>query len=118
MSQFKKLIVWQKSVDFVTDIYTITKTFPEDEKFCLVSQMRRAAVSIPSNIAEGVGRKGNGELIHFLKIAFASSSELETQLIIAHRLQFVRDTQYNDAIERITILRKMLNKLISNKLKD
>ena len=83
MSEFTKLIAWQRSIDLVEVIYRITKKFPDDEKFNLVSQIRRSAVSIPSNIAEGHGRKTNGEFAHFLRIAYGSSSELETQLIIS-----------------------------------
>ena len=85
----KELDVWKKSMDLVESIYTLTQRFPDVEKYGLTSQMRRAAVSIPSNIAEGAARKGNKELLQFLYIAIDSLSELETQYLIAIRLTFI-----------------------------
>ncbi|WP_281238866.1 MULTISPECIES: four helix bundle protein [Flavobacterium] len=85
----KELDVWKKSMDLVESIYTLTQRFPDVEKYGLTSQMRRAAVSIPSNIAEGAARKGNKELLQFLYIAIGSLSELETQYLIAIRLTFI-----------------------------
>ena len=85
----KDLDVWKKSMDLVETIYKLTQTFPDAEKFGLTSQMRRAAVSIPSNIAEGAARKGDKEFMHFLYISIGSLSELETQYLIAIRLGFV-----------------------------
>ena len=85
----KDLEVWKKSMDLVESIYTLTQRFPEAEKFGLTSQMRRSAVSIPSNIAEGAARKGDKEFLHFLPIALGSLSELETQYLIATRLEFI-----------------------------
>ena len=79
----KNLDVWKKSIALVKDVYNITKGFPDDEKFGIVNQIRRAAVSIPSNIAEGCGRCSDKELLRFLDIANGSLAELETQLIIA-----------------------------------
>ena len=86
----KDLEVWKKSMDLVVKVYQITQLFPDAEKFGLTSQMRRAAVSIPSNIAEGAARKGNKEFIQFLYIAIGSLSELETQYLIAIRLEFIK----------------------------
>ncbi len=86
----KDLEAWKKSMDLVVSIYQITKLFPDSEKFGLTSQMRRAVVSIPSNIAEGAARKGNKELIQFLHISIGSLSELETQYLIAIRLEFIK----------------------------
>ena len=83
----KDLDVWKKSMDLVELVYELTSKFPKDERFGLVSQMRRAAVSIPSNIAEGAARKGNKEFIQFLMIALGSLSELETQYLLAVRLK-------------------------------
>lgn len=80
---YKQLIVWQRSMELVDEIYKLTKTFPSEEKFGLTSQMRRCAVSIPSNIAEGYKRKSIGEYLRFLNIADASAAELETQLLVA-----------------------------------
>ena len=85
----KELDVWKKSMDLVEFIYTISSEFPDSEKFGLVSQIRRAAVSIPSNIAEGAGRKGNNEFIQFIHIALGSLSELDTQYMIAIRLNYI-----------------------------
>ncbi|TDE53950.1 four helix bundle protein [Flavobacterium sp. GT3P67] len=85
----KDLDVWKKSMDLVVKVYQITQLFPDSEKYGLTSQMRRAAVSIPSNIAEGAARKGDKELMQFLYIAIGSLSELETQYLIAIRLEFI-----------------------------
>ena len=101
----KDLDVWKKSMDLVETIYKLTQKFPESEKFGLTSQMRRAAVSIPSNIAEGSARKGDKELIHFLHIALGSLSELETQYLIAVRLVFI---EKEDTIEKQMIEVKKL----------
>ncbi|MBX9888397.1 MAG: four helix bundle protein [Flavobacteriaceae bacterium] len=94
----KDLDVWKKSMDLVEVIYKLTQQFPDSEKFGLSSQMRRAAVSIPSNIAEGSARKGDKELIQFLHIALGSVAELETQYLIAVRLHF---TLNDEAIENV-----------------
>lgn len=89
----KELDVWKKSMDLVETIYKLTQNFPDVEKFGLTSQMRRAAVSIPSNIAEGAGRKGNKEFIQFLHVAIGSLSELETQFLIAIRLEYIKNDE-------------------------
>ena len=86
LQSYKELQVWQRSIELVKEIYKITKEFPKEELYGLVSQMRRAVISIPSNIAEGYRRRSLGEYIRFLSIADASSAELETQLIIAKDL--------------------------------
>ncbi|WP_395051226.1 four helix bundle protein [Flavobacterium sp.] len=102
----KNLYVWIKSMDLVETIYKLTQTFPDAEKFGLTSQMRRAAVSIPSNIAEGSARKGDKELIHFLHIALGSLSELDTQYLIAVRLAFI---EKEDAVqEQMIDVKKLL----------
>ncbi len=102
----KNLDVWIKSMDLVETIYKLTQTFPDAEKFGLTSQMRRAAVSIPSNIAEGSARKGDKELIHFLHIALGSLSELDTQYLIAVRLAFI---EKEDAVqEQMIDVKKLL----------
>ena len=85
------LLVWQTSVELVEDIYRVTATFPKSEIYGLASQMQRAAVSVPSNIAEGSARGGTKELLHFLSIASGSLSELDTQLEIAHKLGYLKD---------------------------
>ena len=87
--EHKNLDVWKYSMDLVEEIYTMSSKFPKEERYGLTSQIRRAAVSVPSNIAEGCGRKGNKELIQFVSIALGSLTELETQYLIAIRLKFV-----------------------------
>lgn len=101
----KDLDVWKKSMDLVESIYDLTSIFPKDERFGLISQMRRASVSIPSNIAEGATRKGDKELIQFIMIALASLSELETQYLIAVRLKF---TVNDDKVEKLLLEVKKL----------
>ena len=108
MSTHKELDVWKLSMDLVESIYEVTKSFPKDEQYGLTSQMRRSAVSIPSNIAEGAARKGNKEYVQFLYISLGSLSELETQLLIAQRLKFVEET--NNMLNHVEIIRmKLLN---------
>ena len=88
-SSYKDLIVWQKSILLVKQIYKLTSIFPSDEKFGLISQLRRAAVSIPSNIAEGQARRTTGDFIHFVSNAEGSVAEVETQLIHRSRIEFL-----------------------------
>jgi four helix bundle protein len=95
--EHKNLDVWKKSMDLVEVTYKLTQQFPDSEKFGLTSQMRRSAVSIPSNIAEGAARKGDKELIQFLYIALGSISELETQYLIAVRLKFTNKDEVIEA---------------------
>lgn len=89
----KDLEVWKQSIDLVFNIHKLTETFPKEEMFGLVSQMRRSAVSIPSNIAEGCGRFSNKETLKFLSIALGSLAELDTQILIAKRLEFINEIQ-------------------------
>lgn len=108
---YKDLIVWQKSVELAKKIYNLTRKFPKDELYNSVSQMRRAAISIPSNIAEGNGRSHGKEYGHFLSIAYGSALELETQLIITKDLDFAGKGEY-DVVEGLLIeVLKMLNKM-------
>ena len=90
----KDLDVWKFSMDLVELVYQETAKFPKEERYGLTSQMRRAAVSIPSNIAEGSGRKGDKELVQFIAIALGSIAELETQYMIAVRLQFIKENRH------------------------
>jgi len=108
---YDELIVWQKAMDLVTEIYKITATFPSEERFGLSSQARRAAVSIPSNIAEGHGRKATGAYLNHLSIAYGSLMELETQLQIALRLNFVSTNEANTLLAQTNEIGKMLNGL-------
>lgn len=115
MKSHKDLKVWQESLTLVEDVYTKTKSFPKDELFGLTSQIKRAVVSIPSNIAEGAGRKGPREFKRFLYIAMGSASELDTQIEIAVRLGFVEYDK--NIIDKIYFIKNMLAKLIE-KLDD
>lgn len=116
MHQYKELKLWQKSIDLVTRIYSLTRDFPTSERFGLVSQINRSAVSIPSNIAEGAGRNSDKEFVQFLAIAHASSFELETQLIISKNLNYLSIECLNELTDRITELQKM-NFAIQSKLR-
>jgi len=114
MKTHKDLIVWQKSINFVTRIYEETKSFPKEEIYGLVSQLRRAAVSIPSNIAEGAARNTDKEYARFLFIARASASEIETQLIIAENLNFNTNKEGNYQLRKELLeISKMLTALIN-----
>ena len=113
MKSYKELEIWQKSIDLSLKTYQITSGFPPDEKYGLTSQLRRSAVSIPSNIAEGWGRNSKKEFIHFLNIAKASCMELETQLIISSKLNIVKPEQLEDMNHQLESIIMMINKLIS-----
>lgn len=108
MGTFKDLVVWQKSMDLARKVYILTKTFPREEVFGLVSQMNRCSVSIPSNIAEGFGRESANEHIHFLYIALGSSNELGTQLILSHDFHFIDDTSFQEVEKLNAEVGKML----------
>ena len=105
------LLVWQKAMDLVTDIYQVTAAFPSEERFGLSSQARRAAVSIPSNIAEGHGRKATGAYLNHLSIAYGSLMELETQTQIAVRLKFIAEDQASALLKQMNEIGKMLTGL-------
>jgi four helix bundle protein len=109
---YKNLEVWKLSIDLVEDIYRITKRFPTDERFVLVPQMRRCAISIPSNIAEGQGRSNTKEFLSFLSIARGSLRELETQLTIAVRLKYVSREEALPLWETLQRIAQMLPKLM------
>src|SRR5262249_16555781 len=108
---YKDLLVWQKGIKLVKQIYELTSVFPAEEKYGLVSQMRRAAVSIPSNIAEGQARHTTGEFVQFVSHAEGSVAELDTQLIIAIELGYCPEPKTQVAFALILELRKMLNAL-------
>lgn len=113
METHKDLRVWQQSIDFVSSIYLMTRSLPKEELFGLVSQMRRAAVSIPSNIAEGYARGTDKEKVHFLRISSGSMSELETQLTLCLKLGYISQEEYNATSEQLVSVWKQLNALIS-----
>ena len=111
MKSHRDLDVWKRSVCFVSDVYAVTRTFPPEEMYGLVNQMRRAAVSVPSNIAEGAARDSQKEFLRFLSIAVGSLAEIETQVLIAVNLNFLHaENQLKPEIERI---RQMLHGLIN-----
>ncbi len=114
MKSHKDLIVWQKSMELVAAIYVATRAFPKDELFGIVSQMRRAAVSIPSNIAEGYGRIYDKETVKFLSNALCSASELETQLIISKDLDYLSIEEAQKLISQIHEIISMLSALIKS----
>ena len=111
MHNIKELKIWNKAIDLAIDIYEITARFPSDERFGLVSQARRCAVSISSNISEGAGRNTKGEFRQFLAIANGSSYELHTQMIIANKLKFIDDKSTEDILNKIDEIQKMNYKL-------
>jgi len=112
IQSFKDLRIWQKGIEIVEDIYKMTNNFPNEEKYGLSSQMRRSAISIPSNIAEGFKRFHNKEYKRFLFITLGSSAELETQLIISNKLNYVTKHTTDTLIEKIDYLSKMITLLI------
>ena len=111
MSGYKELVVWQKSMELVEEVYRLVKFLPKEEMFTLSDQMRRAAISIPSNIAEGHGRHSSNEFRRFLLIAQGSRAELETQLEICIRLNFLTSEQLKYAFALCTTVGKMLRNL-------
>ena len=108
------LIVWQKSMALVTKIYQITKSFPKTEVYGLVSQIRRCAVSIPSNIAKGYGRNSTNDYTHFLNIATGSLYELQTQLDISMNLQYMEKSDFDKLYESSREIERMITSLIKN----
>ena len=112
MKDFRKLSVWGKAHSPVIEIYKITADFPKSELFGLTSQIRRAAASIPANIAEGCGRDGEADLARFLQIALGSASELEYHFLLARDLNLINDTNYDNLNIRVIELKRMLTSLI------
>jgi four helix bundle protein len=108
---YKDLVVWQKGIALAKLLYRITQSFPSAEKFGLIAQMRRAAVSIPSNLAEGQARHTTGEFVQFISHAEGSVAELDTQLILSIELKFCDDASATPVFELISELRRMLNAL-------
>lgn len=113
INSYKDLIVWQKAMELVILVYSLTDAFPKSELYGLVSQMRRCVVSIPSNIAEGSRRRTRKDYRQFLIIAFGSGGELETQTEIAKRLYYCKGVDYNNIDELLDEIMRMLNKIIS-----
>jgi len=112
-NSYRDLIIWQKSMHLVKEIYLLSKTFPKEELYGLTSQIRRCAISIPSNIAEGRGRGSDKEFIRFLQISLGSLYELETQIELAKELNFIQDNGI--ILEKCIEIEKMINSMITKK---
>ena len=108
MNNFRNLIVWKRAVDLATDVYHQTVNFPNTELYGLTSQIRRSAVSISSNIAEGAGRKTKRSFAHFLGISYGSACELETQLLIAKNLKYLNEDEFKVLFSELNEIQKML----------
>lgn len=113
INSYKELLVWKKSIELVINIYELTEKFPKEELFGLTSQIRRASVSIPSNIAEGRSRGTRADFAHFLRMSYGSGAELETQLEISKRLLKTKNLNYNKIDDLLEEVMKMLNVMIS-----
>jgi len=114
MHNYKQLSVWNKSVKLATDVYKATKKYPKNEIYGITSQIRRSVISISSNIAEGAGRTGKKQFKHFLNIAYSSSFELETQLIISKNLGYLKESAFSELSETIIEIQKMTYTLIKS----
>ena len=112
MAGYRELVAWQRAVDLVERIYRVTAEWPREEIYGLTNQTRRAAVSVPANIAEGQGRSSPKEFAHHLSIAYGSLCELETHLLIAHRLAFLNETTFAELIDQTTAVAKPLRGLL------
>jgi four helix bundle protein len=112
MRNFREYDIWKTAMQIAKETYTLTKTFPEDEKFGLISQVRRAAVSIPANIAEGAGRKTQKEFAQYLHISQGSAFELETHLLLSLELNYIHDKDLEIIIEPLHKLQKQITHLI------
>jgi four helix bundle protein len=111
VKSYQELTVWQKGMDLVVAIYEVTKQFPQSEAFGLTNQVRRAAVSIPSNIAEGQGRRAPQDFMRFLNIAYGSLQEVETQLMLAQRLSYIDKTTEMQILNQCADVARLLNGL-------
>lgn len=112
VSTYKDLIVWQKAIDLIVAIYELTEKFPKEEMFCLTSQLRRAALSIASNIAEGRYRGTKADYLHFLRMSYGSGAELETQIIVAKKLPKTKNLDYENVDLLLDEVMRMLNVII------
>lgn len=109
---YRDLLVWQKSMALVTEVYKLSKLFPDEETYGLTSQMRRCAVSIPSNIAEGYGRNSTSDYVRFLRVASASLYELQTQAEIALNLRYLKKSDFDKLYESSREIERMLSSLV------
>jgi four helix bundle protein len=114
LNSYRQLKVWQKGIQLVIEIYRLTRLYPKEELYAITSQTRRAAISIPANIAEGYTRKHRQEYIQFIRIAFASGAELETLLLIANQLRLAPQKEFQKSEKLLNETMKMLNGLINS----
>ncbi len=109
MQDFRELKIWQRSHRLTLDVYRVSRSFPKDELFGLISQTRRASASVPANIAEGCGRNGDPEFARFLQIAMGSACELEYHLLLAFDLKFLKESDYNALSKETVEIKRMLS---------
>jgi four helix bundle protein len=114
VKNYQELIVWQRAMDLVEDVYRSSKDFPREEIYALTSQIRRAAVSIPSNIAEGQGRRTTSDFLRHLSIAYGSLREVETQILIARRLKYIAQARLEEVMNRAGEVGRLLNGLMNS----
>ncbi|CAL2085779.1 Four helix bundle protein [Tenacibaculum sp. 190524A05c] len=107
MNNYENLKIWEKAMNLVEEVYSVIKLMPEEEKYGLVSQIKRCSISIPSNIAEGAGRNSKKEFKHFLSIANGSTCELETQILLSGRLKFIKNEQVKNILNLCDEVKKM-----------
>lgn len=108
MHNFRELKVWKMGIEISKSVFMLTRTFPAEEKYSLISQLVRCAISIPSNIAEGCGRKSAKELSQFLSISLGSAFELETQLIISYEFKYIEQVQFESILSQVHEIQKMI----------
>jgi four helix bundle protein len=113
MRNFRQYEVWKDSIELIKRVYRLSSQFPESEKYALLTQVRRAAISIASNIAEGASRRTELDFSRFLIMSIGSSFELETQLIIANKLDYICEDEFNEMIHELNVLQKRINQFIS-----
>ena len=114
INSYQDLLVWQKAMDLAVDFHKLTRRFPREEQFALSAQLRRAGISVPSNIADGHGRKTTRDYIHFLSIARGSINEAETQLTLAQRFDYISPSLLSGSLEKTAEIGRMLNGLIDS----
>ncbi len=114
LKNYQELIAWQKAMDLVEDVYKGSRDFPREEVYALTSQIRKAAVSIPSNIAEGQGRRTTADFLRHLSIAYGSLREVETQILIARRLKYIAQARLEEIMNRAGEVGRLLNGLMAS----
>ena len=114
VKDYRDLIVWQKAMDLVEMVYRLTRRFPKEELYGLTAQIRKAAVSVPSNIAEGQGRRTTAEFLHFLSIANGSLKEVETQILVAERLSYIDQQETSEGMELTTEVGRLVSDLVNS----